>query len=103
MKLNRFFHTASPGMQLDLWSGWHFFGSYFLASWVGWWALLAGFFWEIFDGVFRLFWVAWYDSHQPGEPALMVKLEKVFDHRGFGWVDLLLDAAAVTVWMIFKN
>jgi hypothetical protein len=97
--------------QLDVWSYVHFFGTYTLADVTGrWWlAVGAALLWEGLD----VAW-AWYvhgsgefkavRSNVTGEFYLEPHfLDKVFDRRGFSWVDLALGCLAVGFWVLVNT
>lgn len=96
--------------QFDVWSGWHLFGPYVLADLFGaWWAGVgAAFLWECLDvawclyvrgsGTFRAI-----RSNVTGEFYLEPHfMDKVFDRRGFSYVDLALGCIGVLAWVL-KN
>jgi len=95
----KFLHTGKVSEHLDVWSGWHFFGTFYLAgmiSWIGlspWLALAAGYVWEMLDGIYSL-------SFDQYSMRTQIILDGIWDKRGFSWVDLVLDAAAVTLWIL---
>jgi hypothetical protein len=105
--------------QIDIWSGWHFFGSYFLASWASkldsvfgiFIVLCGGVIWEIIDQIYS----DWVTSRENILEKMNVKdkilyykkrkfWDRIFDFRGFSDVDLGLDFLGCTlcyIWLLY--
>jgi hypothetical protein len=91
--------TKNEVNSLDIWSGIHFFGSYFLGSIF--FALfglrglliafLMGLLWEIADGIWKIIST----DYELSEPH---KFDNIFDRRGFSWLDLVLDFNGIVVY-----
>lgn len=99
---------------LDRWSRFHLFGTYFLVDvllknfWLG---CGAAFIWETLD-------VSWYwETHNSrraknywiltnlnsGMQPINKTMDEILDRRGFSWVDFILGVFASLVWFILNR
>ena len=100
--------------QFDVWSGWHFFGPYVLADFVGWfWAGVAVVTWEAIDFIYALIFKRYCSARMKKmDPMktfiperdltvmdkIISNVGRVLDQRGASWADLVLGGVAVLIW-----
>lgn len=86
--------------QFDAWSGWHFFGPYFLCDFIGpVWTVIAVAGWELCDLVFSLYYNSAWRLRYLRLDGPTDLLDGIFDRRGASWGDIVLGFIAVLIWI----